>query len=365
MRRGAACSTLETVNRVGILRDPLFLLHENDRDHVESPDRLRAIEAALESSGLSSRLVELPGRDAAREELAWVHEEPWLRAAERTRGVRRTVLDPDTAANAHSFDAAVRAAGGVISCVEAAAAGGLTGAFALVRPPGHHAEADRAMGFCLFNHAAVAAQYALHRLGVQRVLIVDWDVHHGNGTMHSFYGSDRVLFFSTHQYPHYPGTGRVEEIGSGPGRGYTVNVPLPPGQGDEEYAGILAEVLLPVAREYAPQLILVSAGFDIARGDPLGGMEVTSAGFSRMARMLMDLAAECCPGRLVFTLEGGYNLDALAAGVCAVLGTLAGAEPAPAAGSARAWSGGGPGEEAAAVIAAIHAQLGPFWKSLA
>ncbi len=362
------------MNRIGVLRDPLFLLHVNDRDHLESPDRLRAIDSVLAAPALRGALVELPGRDAAREELAWIHAEKWIRAAEQTRGVPRTMFDMDTSANEHSFDAAVRAAGGVISSVEAAADGGLAAAFAFVRPPGHHAESDRAMGFCLFNNAAVASEYARRRLGLERVLVVDWDVHHGNGTMHSFYESDRVLFFSAHQYPHYPGTGRVDEIGSGPGRGYTVNVPLPPGQGDEEYAAIFEQVLRPITVEYAPQLILVSAGFDIARGDPLGDMEVTPAGFSRMTRVLMDLAAGCCPGRLVFTLEGGYRLDALAGGVSAVLATLAGvsaaaepspvepalSEPAPAGGRAvrevRA--------ETRAVIEALRSTLRPFWKGL-
>jgi acetoin utilization deacetylase AcuC-like enzyme len=351
------------MNRIGILRDPLFLLHVNDRDHLESPDRLSAIDAALQSSGLSDRIVDLPGRDATREELLWVHEEQWIRAAEQTRGVPRTMFDMDTSANGYSFDAAVRAAGGVISCVEAAADGELAAAFAFVRPPGHHAESDRAMGFCLFNNAAVASEHALRRLGLQRVLVVDWDVHHGNGTMHSFYESDRVLFFSTHQFPHYPGTGRLDEIGSGPGRGYTVNVPLPAGQGDEEYAAIFKEVLRPIAVEFAPQLIVVSAGFDICRGDPLGDMEVTPAGFSRMTRLLMDLAAECCPGRLVFTLEGGYRLDALAAGVIAVLASLAGAGTVRTPGQAE---GRAPSvrAETRAVMEAVKAGLRPFWRSL-
>ncbi|HUJ74921.1 MAG TPA: histone deacetylase [bacterium] len=351
------------VSRVGILRDPLFLLHENDRDHLECPDRLRAIDAALSARGLSDRLAALPARDAAREELAWVHDEQWLRAAERTRGVRRSVLDPDTAANAHSFDAAVRAAGGAISCVEAAAQGALAACFALVRPPGHHAEAERAMGFCLFNNVAVAAEYALRRRGLERVLIVDWDVHHGNGTMHSFYGTDRVLFFSTHQYPHYPGTGSIQEIGTGAGLGFTVNVPLPPGQGDEDYAGIFSQVLLPLAREYSPQLILVSAGFDISRGDPLGDMQVTAGGFSRLTRMLMELSHDCCRDQLVFLLEGGYRLDTLADGVCSVIETLAGdgVHFAEAAAPERSPL---PSAEAAAVIAQVRAQLSPFWKSL-
>jgi acetoin utilization deacetylase AcuC-like enzyme len=352
------------MNRVGILRDPLFLLHVNDRDHLESPARLRAIDAALQAPELRGALVEIPGRDAAREELRWVHEEKWIDAAERSRGVPRTMFDPDTSANEHSFDAAVRAAGGVISCVEAAATGGLAAAFALVRPPGHHAESDRAMGFCLFNNAAVAAEFALRRLGLRRVLVVDWDVHHGNGTMHSFYESNQVLFFSTHQFPHYPGSGRVQEIGSGRGRGYTVNVPLPPGQGDEEYAAIFDQVLRPIAAEFAPQLILVSAGFDVSRGDPLGDMEVTPAGFSRLTRVLMDLASEYCPGRLVFTLEGGYRLDALAGGVSAVVATLAGARGVQAAGQAES----GPATEmsagAPAIIQAVRAELRPFWQSL-
>jgi len=363
MREAAACSTLHGVNRVGILRDPLFLLHENDRDHLECPDRLRAIDAAISSRGFTRELVDLPARDAAREELAWVHREPWLTAAQRTRGARRTVLDPDTSTNARSFDAAVRAAGGVISCVEAVAQGGLAGAFALVRPPGHHAEADRAMGFCLFNNVAVAAEYALRRRGLERVLVVDWDVHHGNGTMHSFYGTDRVLFFSTHQYPHYPGTGRVEETGSGDGLGFTVNVPLPPGQGDADFAAIFSRVLLPVAREYAPQLILVSAGFDIARGDPLGDMLVTGPGFARLAHMLMDLAEGCCPGQLVFALEGGYRLDALAEGVTSVIGALAG-EGGNAASAAGHEGSPVPSAEAAAVIARVNARLAPAWRSL-
>jgi acetoin utilization deacetylase AcuC-like enzyme len=352
------------MKRVGILRDPLFLLHVNDGDHLESPDRLRAIDAALQAPELRGALVEIPGRDAAREELRWVHEKKWIEAAEQTRGVPRTMFDPDTSANEHSFDAAVRAAGGVISCVEAAATGGLAAAFALVRPPGHHAESDRAMGFCLFNNAAVAAEFALRRLGLPRVLVVDWDVHHGNGTMHSFYESDQVLFFSTHQFPHYPGSGRVQEIGSGRGRGYTVNVPLPPGQGDEEYAAIFEQVLRPIAAEFAPQLILVSAGFDISRGDPLGDMEVTPAGFSRMTRLLMDLASEHCPGRLVFTLEGGYRLDALAGGVSAVLTTLAGAGAAGTQGQADDRAARAVSAETQTVIEAVRAELRPFWKML-
>ncbi len=215
------------------------------------------------------------------------------------------------------------------------------------------------MGFCLVNNVAVAAEFARRRLGRTRTLIVDWDVHHGNGTMHTFYDSDQVLFFSVHQYPHYPGSGRIEETGAATGLGYTVNVPLPPGQGDEEYAAIFQQVLAPIARQYRPELILVSAGFDIARGDPLASMDVTENGFARLTRILRQLAAECCPGQLLFTLEGGYDLRALSNGLSAVLGALA-------EDSARAASDGHavPNGETAAVIARVRQALGPYWSSL-
>jgi acetoin utilization deacetylase AcuC-like enzyme len=352
------------VNRIGILRDPLFLLHANGPGHPESPERLRAVSAMLEAFPLRDLLVDLPSRDVTREELSWIHEERYIRKVELTRDVPRTMFDADTAANEHSYLAAVRAAGGVISCVEAVtagvpAAGGLAAAFALVRPPGHHAEAGHAMGFCLFNNVAVAAEYALRRLGFERVLVFDWDVHHGNGTMHSFYGTNRVLFLSIHQFPHYPGTGRVEEIGAGPAAGYTVNVPLPPGQGDADYAAVVERVLRPIALQYRPQLILVSAGFDIARVDPLAGRNVTQSGFARMTDALLSISAACCPGRLVFVLEGGYQLDALAGGVSVVLSTLANG------GAQRNEQPGrqdsGPSRETQAVIEAVRQTLRPYW----
>ena len=211
-----------------------------------------------------------------------------------------------------------------MAAAEAVVSGSYPAAFAFVRPPGHHAEAGRAMGFCLFNNVAIAAIYGIHRHNLKRVLIVDWDVHHGNGTMHSFYETAEVLYFSIHQYPHYPGTGRIEEIGRGAGRGYTVNVPLYGGQGDADYLYLFGELLLPVAREYAPQLILVSAGFDAHRNDPLAGMGLSSEAYGRLASILRELSEECCPGRLALTLEGGYDHTALAEGVAAVLSSLIG-----------------------------------------
>jgi acetoin utilization deacetylase AcuC-like enzyme len=349
-------------SRVGVLRDPVFLLHSAGAGHVESPERLRAIDAMLQRFPLKECLLELPARDATREELCWVHDESYVRGIEQTAGRLYTELDPDTSTNEHSYAAAARAAGGVISSVEACVNGGLAGAFALARPPGHHAEAGFAMGFCLFNNVAVASQYALRRLGMDRVLIFDWDVHHGNGTMHAFYDTNRVLYASVHEYPHYPGSGRIDEIGVGPGAGYTVNVPLPAGQGDADYEAVIRRVLRPIALQYQPQLIIVSAGFDVARGDPLGGMRVSAEGFARMTELLLALSSACCPGRLVFALEGGYDLGALAAGVSAVLETLAG-------GATKGKKPDGappqPGPRTDAVIDAVLGTLQPYWKPLA
>jgi acetoin utilization deacetylase AcuC-like enzyme len=340
------------LNPVALVRDPLYLLHSEGAGHPESPERLRAIERMLASFPQRDRLRDVAARDATAEELARVHTKEYILRIAATRG-QTVTLDPDTATSPDSWAAALRAAGGVLAAVDAVLAGGYAGAFAAVRPPGHHAEADRAMGFCLFNNAAVAARHALEARGVERVLLVDWDVHHGNGSMHSFYDTPQVLYFSVHQYPHYPGTGRVEELGRGPGAGFTVNVPLPGGQGDADYLAVFQEILLPLARAYQPGLILVSAGFDVHRDDPLADMLVTEAGFAGMTRLLMQAAEESCPGRLAFTLEGGYDPEGLASGVAAVLRTLLG-ESAPAAeGQADLATG--------EVMARLRSALAPYW----
>jgi acetoin utilization deacetylase AcuC-like enzyme len=359
------------MSSVGVVRDPLYHRHLNDPWHPESPARLAAIDEMLAGFPLRDSVVEIPARDASFEELAWVHEPSYIRLIERTRERPRTVLDPDTSANAHSWEAARRAAGGAMQAVEAVLGGRVPAAFALVRPPGHHAEADRARGFCLFNNVAVAAEYALRRRGLSRVLIVDWDVHHGNGTMHSFYGSRAVLYFSIHQYPHYPGTGRVDEIGAGEGLGYTVNVPLSGGQEDADYLAVFAELLRPIALAYAPELVLVSAGFDSHRDDPLAGMSVTVRGYGLMTAALRELVGRTGAAGPVLVLEGGYDLAVLAGGVARVLEVLI--EGAGAATSATA-GGEAPAAEAPAVAAETRAGaetlariaeakrlLGPYW----
>jgi acetoin utilization deacetylase AcuC-like enzyme len=344
------------MKRVAVIRDPLYLEHSNGPGHPESRERLEAIDRMLASFPEQDRLEELPARDARFEELAWVHTPEYIRRIEATRERSFTMLDPDTGAGPESYAAALRAAGGVLQAVDAVLEGSRSGAFALVRPPGHHAEADRAMGFCLFNNVAVAASYALRRHGLERVLIVDWDVHHGNGTMHSFYDRPEVLYFSIHQYPHYPGTGSVEEIGRGKGAGYTINVPLPGGQGDVDYLAVFRQVLLPVAREYAPELILVSAGFDAHQEDPLADMRLSAVGFACLTAALRGLAAECCPGRLALALEGGYQLKALAAGVAAVLTELLDGRP-----NAETGQPGSPDAATGRVIAAVRETLAPYW----
>jgi len=355
---------------VAIVRDPIYLKHSNGPMHPEGPERLVTIDRMLAGFPLKDHLQDIPPRDATFEELARVHEQDYIRRIEQTQGRSFTVLDPDTSATSDSYAAAIRAAGGAIAATEAVLSGDYPSAFAFVRPPGHHAEAGRAMGFCLFNNIAIAAMYGLRRHGLKRVLIVDWDVHHGNGTMHSFYGTDEVLYFSIHQYPHYPGTGRIDEVGRGAGQGYTMNVPLYGGQGDADYLYVFREILLPVAREYAPELILVSAGFDTHRNDPLAGMGMSSGAYGQLTGILQELAEECCPGRLAFTLEGGYDQTALSEGVAAVLSSLirgrdgdpvAGRDPA--AGSTYAEAGGAQ-PETRQVVGELRRVLSAYWKGI-
>ncbi len=309
---------------IAIVKDEIFLKHNPGEYHPERPERLAKIYERLSQPDVAEYVKVLRPREATFEELCWNHTPEYIKTIQQTAGQNHIQLDPDTATSPESYEAAIKAVGAQFVGLEAIFKGEVQDVFALVRPPGHHAERDRAMGFCLFNNVALAAHYALNRLGAQRVLIVDWDLHHGNGTQWSFYNRKDVLYFSTHQFPYYPGTGRAEEVGEGEGLGYTVNVPLPAGCGDLEYATVFKKVLLPVARAYKPDVILVSAGFDIYFGDPLGGMQVTPVGVAYLARLVKKLARECCHGRLLLTLEGGYSLQGLCDCVAAVVLELAG-----------------------------------------
>jgi acetoin utilization deacetylase AcuC-like enzyme len=333
-----------------LLGDAAMLEHDPGPAHPERPDRLRAIEAALRDEPVPGAAWAAP-RPAPRAAIERIHAPAYVSAIDDLRG-RSGAFDLDTAISPGSVPAAYLAAGAAIDAVTAVASGTASSAFALVRPPGHHAEAAQPMGFCLFNNVAIAAAHARAVLGLERVLIVDWDVHHGNGTQHAFEASGGVLFFSTHRYPFYPGTGAVDETGTGAGTGHTVNVPLTGPCGDAEYAAILAALLDPIADAYRPDLVLVSAGFDAHADDPLGGMHVTTEGFGALCARVRAIAGRHAAGRLVLVLEGGYDLAALAASVRACVATLAGDAPPP---PAR------PAPAVAAVIERVRAAQRDHW----
>ena len=310
---------------VGLYRDPIFKKHMNDFAHPESPARLTAIDKLIEDFPHGSFLKDLTGRDATDEELEWVHTKELIRTVKDSEKRDQTTFDYETGANRYSSAAATRAAGAALDAVDTVVEGQITRASVLGRPPGHHAEANRAMGFCLYNSVAVAAEYALRRHEMERIFILDWDVHHGNGTMHSFFRTERVLYASIHQSPRYPGTGQVSEIGTGAGAGYTLNIPLPPGMGDPEYMAALEDVVLPVVSQYQPELILVSAGYDAHRADPLSAMRLTSSMYGDMTSILVRVADELSGGKIIFVLEGGYHLEALAESNGCMLAALCGA----------------------------------------
>jgi acetoin utilization deacetylase AcuC-like enzyme len=309
------------MRRLGIVSDPRFREHDPGSHHPECPERLEALEALFAEPDLAP-CVRAAARWANEEELTRVHTPYLVRAIAESAARPHTSYDPDTAASEGTFAAACLAAGSAIDLADSVLAGDLDCGFAALRPPGHHAEADRAMGFCFFNNVAVVAQHLRARRGLERILVVDWDVHHGNGTQHSFYDDDGVMYASLHQYPFYPGTGAADEIGRGAAAGYTVNVPMPAGASHDHYVAAFRDVLLPVAREFAPQFVLVSAGFDAHRDDPLAAVELDETSFAAMTHALTGLAAEHCEGRIVLLLEGGYSLSALSRSVRATLDAL-------------------------------------------
>jgi acetoin utilization deacetylase AcuC-like enzyme len=305
--------------------DDRFLDHTYP-GHPENADRLVAIMNGLQQSRLLERLTRIPAQPATEDEVARVHATSYLQAVQRVADRGGGHLDPDTYVVPATYRTALLAAGGLLAVTRAVLNAQVRNGFALVRPPGHHATARHGMGFCIFNNIAIAARDALARPDVGRVLIVDFDVHHGNGTQDAFEEAPDVLFLSTHQFPHYPGTGRVNETGRGEGEGTIVNVPLPAGVGDQGYARILGEILWPLAHRYDPQLILVSAGFDAHWTDPLAMMSLSLSGYAHIAQELVAMADELCAGRLVVTLEGGYDPTVLSNGVQNVFHALLGDE---------------------------------------
>jgi len=294
------------------------------RGHPENSERLRGTMELLEEQGLLARMTPLEATPVSMERLQRVHTPRYVDSVRDMAKRGGGHLDPDTYVAPSTYEAALLSAGGLVNLVHAVLQGQATYGFNLMRPPGHHALDGRGMGFCIFNNVAIAARYALEEASIERLLIVDFDVHHGNGTQDTFWSDPAVLFFSTHQYPYYPGSGDWREIGAGQGQGSTCNVPLRAGVGDEGYNRIFDELLWPLAERFAPQLILVSAGYDAHWQDPLAGMQLSLAGYAALAQTLKSLADTLCAGRLVFTLEGGYHLQALAHAVCNTLRVLLG-----------------------------------------
>ncbi|MGH0038123.1 MAG: histone deacetylase family protein [Myxococcota bacterium] len=302
-----------------VVEDPRYREHAVPPGHPERPERLIAVGEALRA--FEPQLVRRPPRPAQPDEILRVHADAHLRQLEDLSG-RPVQLDPDTYMGPASYEIARLAAGAAIDLVQAVARGEVRSGLAAVRPPGHHAEAGRAMGFCLFNNVAVAARAVQASESVERILILDWDVHHGNGTQHSFESDPNVLYVSTHQYPYYPGTGGAGEQGVDAGVGATVNIPMPAGCGDEEYLGAFFRLLAPAARAFRPELILVSCGFDAHESDPLASMGLTGAGFAGLTAIVRSLADELCAGRVAFVLEGGYAAEGLDQGTRAVVGGM-------------------------------------------
>ncbi len=348
--------------RTGIVKDERYMRHETSAFHPESPKRLEAIYRMLESPDMQGKFVLIEPRYAGPEEIGMIHEQWYIEVVAKTAGKSHTYLDADTETSPESYETARLAVGGVCNAVDAVVKKEVDNAFAFVRPPGHHAEADRGAGFCLFNNVAIGAMHAINKLGLRKILIVDWDLHHGNGTQHSFYDDPRVVYFSTHQYPYYPGTGSVQEIGRGRGKGFTVNVPLRTGPGDNEYVKIFRSILQPVALEFKPDLVMLSAGFDIYFKDPLGGMKVTPRGFACLTRIILNIADACCDGRLAVTLEGGYHVGGLTDSCKTVLNEMRGDTHVTEDELKQMEAEANPYIDK--IIEAVKDQVRPYWKAL-
>jgi acetoin utilization deacetylase AcuC-like enzyme len=340
---------------VTIFTSDRFADHLTPPGHPERFQRAEVMQVVASEFAKGGGDVREPRR-ATEAELARVHDREYIALIAETAG-RATALDADTFTSPDSYDVALLAAGAAVACVDHVLDGHGARAFAMVRPPGHHAERNRAMGFCLFNNIAVAAAHA-RASGLARVAIVDYDVHHGNGTQWSFYADPSVLFVSSHQYPYYPGTGAATETGTAEGTGFTVNLPMDAGATDADYELVYSAVVLPVLRQFRPELLLVSAGFDALVDDPLGGMRLSAAGFARLTADVCAVADECCGGRVVAVTEGGYDLGGLAGCLRAVIPVLDG----DAAGEQPSQSRPADAPRGRATIAAVVAGLRRYWQ---
>ncbi|MCW8811773.1 MAG: histone deacetylase [Ignavibacteriaceae bacterium] len=298
----------------GIVFDPVFLKHDQP-SHPENAKRLESILTGLKESGLYQKVEPIKSRRAEIKEISFCHTKEYINYVNEFCEKGGGHLDPDTYANEYSFDAASMAVGSSIDLTKSVINGDLKNGFALLRPPGHHALANRSMGFCLFGNISIAAKAALQNPKIGKVAIVDFDVHHGNGTQALIGDNPNILFISTHQYPFYPGTGSIGEIGSGQAEGTIINIPLEAGVGDHSFKIVYEEIMLPALRRFNPDILLISAGFDAHWDDPLANLNLTLTGFNRISRALIKLADEICSGKIIFFLEGGYNLDVLRNGV--------------------------------------------------
>jgi acetoin utilization deacetylase AcuC-like enzyme len=311
-----------TNDRCGIIYHPDYLKHETGA-HPENKERLLSVLTYLRETGRLKKLELKEPRYATLDEIQYIHSKDQIEKARKYSELEMR-LDPDTVLCTDSYNVALRAAGGAITAVDAVLEN-WDSAFALVRPPGHHATPTKSMGFCIFNNIAIAARHA-QKMGKKRVMIVDWDVHHGNGTQDAFYDDPTVLYFSTHQYPHYPGTGWMDEVGTGDGEGFNINVPLPEGTDDSGFIAAFKEILVPAAREFCPDIVLISAGMDASNNDGLAQMRMSVEGFQAITSIVKSIANECCDGKVVAVLEGGYDLKLLSHSVAAVLDVFMGKE---------------------------------------
>ena len=308
------CNT--NIQPVGFIYSDAYLKHDTGSGHVERPERLTSIMDHLKQKNLYSKLIQISPTPAPLESVLWIHTSDYVEKVQKICQTGKGYVDTaDVPVSRDSYSAALLAAGGTLAAVDAVLSGKVKNAFCAVRPPGHHALKDQAMGFCIFNNVAIAARHIQKKHHLNKVLIVDWDVHHGNGTQAAFYEDPTVFYFSVHQSPAYPNSGFSNETGVGKGTGFTLNVPLPPGSGDAEYKRVFVEKLKPAAAAFKPDFVLISAGFDASKGDLLGRMNVTPQGYGELTRIVKEIADQYCKGRLVSILEGGYNLDALAKAV--------------------------------------------------